>query len=110
MTVSHEERKPLLSHETFRHQQCFPSTASSMHSPCCMEAILQTVEGVVMKPSTQHRLAAGFNAVGIHLGAATNQSRRGDYLGWEVQAKALKGKGLAVSRKIQYAIDKTKGK
>ncbi len=35
---------------------------------------------------------------------------KGDYPGAEVQAKALKDKGLAVSDEIQQAIDKVKGK
>jgi hypothetical protein len=51
----------------------------------------------------------GFNAVGIHFGAARQSIEKGDYLGWEVQAKMLKEKGLAVSREIQCTIHKATG-
>ena len=34
-----------------------------MHSPCCVEAILQAAGGVVLKLSTQHRLAVGFTVM-----------------------------------------------
>jgi hypothetical protein len=43
--------------------------------------------------------------------SAVHQSiEKGDYLGAEVQAKALKEKGVAVSEEIHNAIAKTKGK
>jgi mannose/fructose/N-acetylgalactosamine-specific phosphotransferase system component IIB len=43
--------------------------------------------------------------------AATHELiEKGDYLGAEVQAKALKEKGVAVSGEIQSAIEKTRGK
>ena len=44
------------------------------------------------------------------LNAVHQSIEKGDYRGAEVQAKALKEKGVAVSGEIQSAIDKTKGK
>lgn len=44
------------------------------------------------------------------MGAVHQLIEKGDYLGAEVQAKALKEKGVAVSGEIQNAIDKAKGK
>jgi hypothetical protein len=44
------------------------------------------------------------------VGAVHQLIEKGDYLGAEVQAKALKEKGAAVSGEIQNAIDKAKGK
>jgi hypothetical protein len=44
------------------------------------------------------------------VGAVHQLIEKEDYLGAEVQAKALKEKGVAVSGEIQNAIDKTKGK
>lgn len=43
-------------------------------------------------------------------GAVHQLIEKGDYIGAEVQAKALKEKGVAVSGEIQNAIDKAKGK
>jgi len=74
-----------------------------------MKAILQAAEGTVSEPSLRPRPAVGFNAVGIHFGAARQSIEKGDYLGWEVQAKMLKEKGLAVSREIQCTIHKATG-
>ena len=44
------------------------------------------------------------------VGAVHQLIEKGDYLGAEIQAKALKEKGAAVSGEIQNAIDKAKGK
>jgi hypothetical protein len=44
------------------------------------------------------------------VGAVHQLIEKEDYLGAEVQAKALKEKGVAVSVEIQNSIDKTKGK
>lgn len=44
------------------------------------------------------------------VGAVHQLIEKGDYIGAEVQAKALKEKGVAVSGEIQNAIDKAKGK
>ncbi|MBI5317359.1 MAG: hypothetical protein HZB34_15470 [Nitrospirae bacterium] len=69
-----------------------------------MKAILQAAEGTVLEPSLRPR-----PAVGIHFGAARQSIEKGDYLGWEVQAKMLKEKGLAVSREIKCTIHKATG-
>ena len=44
------------------------------------------------------------------VGAVHQLIEKGDYVGAEIQAKALKEKGAAVSGEIQNAIDKAKGK
>jgi hypothetical protein len=44
------------------------------------------------------------------LNAVQQLIEKGDYLGAEVQAKAVKEKGAAVAEEIQHAIEKTTGK
>lgn len=45
-----------------------------------------------------------------NLGTVHELIKKGDYLGAESRAKALKESGSSVSQEIQHAIDKTKGK
>lgn len=66
-------------------------------------------------PSGKERAAveaikADVGGLETSLGAVHQLIEKGDYLGAEAQAKALKEKGSAVSGEIQSAIDKAKGK
>jgi hypothetical protein len=58
-----------------------------------VEAMNQELAGLATSLNTVHELI-----------------QKGDYLGAEIQAKALKEKAAAVSAEIQSAIEKTKGK
>jgi hypothetical protein len=67
--------------------------APSGKERAAVEAIKQDVQGLETSLSAVHQLI-----------------EKGDYTAAEVQGKALKEKGSAVSGEIQIAIDKAKGK
>jgi hypothetical protein len=67
--------------------------APSGKDRAALEAIKQEVAGLDTSLNAVHQLI-----------------EKGDYLGAEIQAKALKEKGAALSGEIQTAIEKTKGK
>lgn len=67
--------------------------APSGKDRAAVEAIKQDIAGLDTSLSAIHQLM-----------------EKGDYLGAETQAKALKEKGAAVSGELQSAIEKTKGK
>ena len=79
------------------------------------QAVASAKELMAKAPTGKERAAVetikqDLGGLETSLSAVHQSIEKGDYLGAEAQAKALKEKGAAVSGEIQNAIDKTKGK
>lgn len=78
-------------------------------------AVLSTKELMAKAPVGKDRAALGaieqeVAALATSLNAIHEFIQKGDYLGAQVQAKAVKEKAVTLSAEIQNAIEKTKGK
>jgi hypothetical protein len=97
-----------------QNKEAAKSTALAMEQ-AAQQVVASAKELMTKAPTGKERAAVqaikqDLDALETSLSAVHQSIEKGDYIGAEAQAKAVKEKGGAVAEQIQHAIEKTKGK